>query len=383
MVLVLFALILCEESMALTRASYSMINGAPANVLDFGAVASLTVDNTAAFTAALAASDYVVVPPGNYGLNSMVEITTRKTVELMAGVLIQRSSSMTSNEGPMFWLKNVGAALIGAAKISSGIFTQNRCPRGVVRVGHKDMTESHDNVTYCTLANLGIYGSTNYGQTTGDPDVCVYMPNPEIGGKASYFHTLRSLRVSSANFGIWLHGAANANTIDDITGQELGNTTLGGIMLAVNGASDNRISNFFFHLSPDSTFIQIKDEGGFVSSMNSMTNMICEQGGNGYWLQANANCTAQSNYIQGQDNTVGGSDLSSAFLLANTVIPRDFISTQRLVAPFSQVDRSLIKDGIAEPNSVSGYAILFVDFADGDLKIKFSDGVVKTIVTDS
>ena len=370
--------------MSLTKASFSMVTGAPANVLDYGAVPDGVTDCFAAFAAAVVASNNVYVPAGTYALSDMVELTAGKAVQLAAGAHIVRPAALTSNEGPLFWLKGTGAALVGAAKIASSISTKNKCPRGVVRIGHKDMTESHDNVTYCTLANLGIYGSTDYGQTTGDPDVCVYMPNPEIGSpvKVSYFHTLRSLRVSSANIGIWLHGAANANTIDDITGQELGNVTLGGSMIAVNGGSDNRISNFFFHLSPATTFIQIKDEGGFVSSMNSMTNMICEQGGNGYWLQANAGCTASSNYVQGQDNTGGGSDLSTAFLAANTVIPRNYISTQELRAPFSRVDRSLLKDGITEPNAVTGYAILFVDSADGDLKVKFSDGVVKTIVTD-
>jgi len=369
--------------MALTRASFSMITGAPANVLDYGAVADGTTDCLAAFVAAVAASDNVYVPPGTYALSGMVELTTGKSVELAAGADVIRPSALSASQDPLFWLKGVGAALFGAAKLTSSISTQNRCPRGVVRVGHKDMTESHDNVTYCTLANLGIYGSTDYGQTTGDLDVCVYMPNPEIGGKASYFHTIRSLRVSSANIGIWLHGSANANTIDDITGQELGNVTLGGSMLFLNGASDNRVSNFFFHLSPNTTFILVEDEGGFSPAMNSMTNMVCEQGGNGYWLKANAGCTGASNYIQGQDNTAGGSDLSTAFVAANTIIPSSFVNAQELRGPFSRVDRSLLKDGITEPNAVTGYAILFVDSADGDLKVKFSDGTVKTIVTDT
>lgn len=369
----------------LTKATFSMINSAPVSVLDYGAVPDGSTDCFAAFAAAVAASDNVYVPQGTYALSGMVELTAGKVVQLAADAHIVRPSVLTPNEGPLFWLKGTGAALIGAAKIASSISTQNRCPRGVVRIGHKDMTESHDNVTYCTLANLGIYGSTDYGQTTGNPDVCVYMPNPELGSpiKTSYFHTVRSLRVSSANIGIWLQGAANANTIDDITGQEIGNTTLGGSMLALNGGSDNRFSNFFFHLSPDTTFIEITDESGFVSAMNSMTNMICEQGGNGYWLKANAGCTASSNYIQGQDNTVGGSDLSSAFLLTNTVIPRDYISIQELRAPVSRVDNSLLKDGVTEPNTVAGYAILFVDTADGDLKVKFGDGTVKTIVVDT
>lgn len=48
--------------MSLTKASYSMINGAPANVLDFGADSTGVADSTAAFAAAFAASKNVVIP---------------------------------------------------------------------------------------------------------------------------------------------------------------------------------------------------------------------------------------------------------------------------------------------------------------------------------
>jgi len=40
-------------------------------------------------------------------------------------------------------------------------------------------------------------------------------------------------------------------------------------------------------------------------------------------------------------------------------------------------------DGVGAPATVSGYAGLYVDSADGDLKVKFGDGTVKTIVTDT
>ena len=40
-------------------------------------------------------------------------------------------------------------------------------------------------------------------------------------------------------------------------------------------------------------------------------------------------------------------------------------------------------DGVLEPETVTGFAILFVDAADGDLKVKFGDGTLKTIVTDT
>lgn len=42
-----------------------------------------------------------------------------------------------------------------------------------------------------------------------------------------------------------------------------------------------------------------------------------------------------------------------------------------------------IKDGITAPSATAGYAKIFVDTADGDLKIIFGDGTTKTIVTDT
>ena len=42
-----------------------------------------------------------------------------------------------------------------------------------------------------------------------------------------------------------------------------------------------------------------------------------------------------------------------------------------------------VTDGITAPGTTSGRAKIYVDTADGDLKIKFGDGTVKTIVVDT
>jgi hypothetical protein len=42
-----------------------------------------------------------------------------------------------------------------------------------------------------------------------------------------------------------------------------------------------------------------------------------------------------------------------------------------------------IVDGVTAPGTASGYAILYIDSADGDLKIKFGNGFVRTIAADS
>ena len=67
--------------MALTKVTYSMINGAPANVLDFGAVGDGVTDDTAAFAAAIAASSYVVVPSGTYNLASNLTVSSTLVFE--------------------------------------------------------------------------------------------------------------------------------------------------------------------------------------------------------------------------------------------------------------------------------------------------------------
>lgn len=48
-----------------------------------------------------------------------------------------------------------------------------------------------------------------------------------------------------------------------------------------------------------------------------------------------------------------------------------------------ETNNVMLEDGITAPGTVSGRAQIYVDSADGNLKIKFGDGVVETIVTDS
>lgn len=60
--------------MALTKVSYSMISGAPVNVLDYGAVGDGTTDDTAAFLAAAALGKPIWLPQGDYIISQPVTI---------------------------------------------------------------------------------------------------------------------------------------------------------------------------------------------------------------------------------------------------------------------------------------------------------------------
>lgn len=71
--------------------------------------------------------------------------------------------------------------------------------------------------------------------------------------------------------------------------------------------------------------------------------------------------------IDGSDNVIFG-DSSVAALLNGSVVLS--------IPPFG------LSDGIVAPAAIPGFAQLYVDTADGDLKVKFGDGVTKTIATD-
>ena len=58
--------------------------------------------------------------------------------------------------------------------------------------------------------------------------------------------------------------------------------------------------------------------------------------------------------------------------------PNDFLIGGKARGSILQVT-----DGVSVPSTESGFASIYIDTADGDLKIKFGDGAVKTISTDT
>lgn len=260
------------------------------SVVDFGADPTGTDDSSLAIQAALDAHDYVVVPTGTYRCDNMIELNSSKTLHLFGGASLVRMSAHSASTDPVVWMKGTGCSFLGSGQNTSGVQSQNRCPIGVVSLGHRDMTQSHATVTYCTLLNMRISGALAYGQTTGNPDVALYMANPQFDGLASYFHNVSGLFVANANYGIWLCGWANANTITNIQGFTLGNTALGlnkNAFIYCNGALDNAVANVFFHNSPDSIGLLVEDydntaiPGGNLHQpyANSFSGYVCEQGG--------------------------------------------------------------------------------------------------------
>jgi len=52
-------------------------------------------------------------------------------------------------------------------------------------------------------------------------------------------------------------------------------------------------------------------------------------------------------------------------------------------AEYNRYNSLYLLDGITAPSTASDWAIIYVDTADGDLKVKFGDGTVAVIAADT
>lgn len=114
--------------MALTKASYSMVTGAPANVLDYGAKGDGTTDDTAAIQAALNSGiKHILIPPGTYRITSTLTISGNGYRIVQAGttasILLKDFSGTTIawNAGDVIWenccINGQGTIYTGASQV--------------------------------------------------------------------------------------------------------------------------------------------------------------------------------------------------------------------------------------------------------------------------
>lgn len=83
--------------MSLTKVSYSMITGAPVNVVDFGAVGNGSTNDSAAMLLANAASSDVNYPAGQYYVNTNTTLTSSITMQPGASFLVASGKTLTIN----------------------------------------------------------------------------------------------------------------------------------------------------------------------------------------------------------------------------------------------------------------------------------------------
>jgi hypothetical protein len=139
--------------MSLTKVSYSLITGAPVNVLDYGASTSETASaNTTAFATALATGRSVFVPAGTYLLNSTITVGTAGQRLYGEGESSVLSFAFASSDNAIELTGTSGKQQIKDLKITA---TAN-CAK-VISVGSPMTVLSGLTITNSTATGHGIY----------------------------------------------------------------------------------------------------------------------------------------------------------------------------------------------------------------------------------
>ena len=90
-------------------------------------------------------------------------------------------------------------------------------------------------------------------------------------------------------------------------------------------------------------------------------------------------------YIDGVYQQKDGYSVSAAVLTFSVAPPNLSTIEVMVTTTMASTDSTsvILTDGVTVPATSAGFASIYIDSADGDLKIKFGDGTVKTISTDT
>lgn len=203
--------------MSLTKVTYSMIDGAANNVLDFGADASGATDSTAAFTAAgsTAASIEVHIPAGTYKLDT--------------------NPSPTGN---VTWVFYKGATLTGAGVLTGNIISKSNYAPAWVGSSYADAWGyMPTNSVFTSIPETGNLGFTAIGQVTGNAP----SGSATIGFSSAIENKNTGLGSSWCFYGTTLADASNAGATTQCIELDISSTTanLGTtVALAINAGGE-------------------------------------------------------------------------------------------------------------------------------------------------
>ena len=284
--------------MALTKATYSMIQGAAYNVLDFGADSTGVASSVTAFNNAMANGGTVYVPTGTYNLNGKVTFSVDGTTLLLAAkttlnvsgvealqspfgaqLLISANNCAIIGSGPSSLLQNVLGTYANTVTVIPGY--SKFLIRDLTMDGGKSLV---------TATTADTFGSAIM--------FIAYTPNTATDIEA----TVDNLTIKNyAQYGVSIYGnQANGIKITNCNIQDIGITaqanSVGAGIVAAPAGSDLNISN--------NTIKNCKQNGIFIVSAGVASNNHVISGNNIY--QNGASGVAyleQANY--GSVNNVG------------------------------------------------------------------------------
>lgn len=468
--------------MSLTKASFSMISGEIANVLDYGAVADATspttgTDNAVAFQAAFNSGKDVFIPASPDGYGYRVSTATISKAIRVFGEGIDATRIWPTNTYSCFVvafdnveisnLTFIGKTGTGQAEVYGDCIkfaaSYGRQIEGckIERVKFRNLKMNGINVAHtlreshireCRFVGMGNAATSRSGiyfqQTQGtasnsnilwiDKNTFYRFDTPAIWLRQS---TLISPTSSQPSYdGVMITNNLIHGQLQDENGVEPVQPSPTNHITIEDGTRTMIRGNIFTAIHPQYDGVYAVNGGTTCKSIDHSNNQMAvkEVVGGITYNRATGNATGHfvtawgSETITITNNTVNGGIFNDDLLLNNGdyattidvnvcqnvteagVILVDYAgltswrgtigdtvtqyvnnnlvdgvdntntlgsTTNRWAAAY--MGSIKITDGVTAPGTIAGFASIYVDSVDGDLKIKFGDGTVKTIVVDT
>lgn len=129
--------------MSLTKASFSMITGAPKNVLDYGAVGDGTTDDTAALQLAFNAGGALFFPAGYTFVSSRITIATDVQISGYGATLLHKTNSAATGVGLLQMLTDNKLVIYGLKIDGNG--------------SNQTATYANYNMVWCSIGSMELY----------------------------------------------------------------------------------------------------------------------------------------------------------------------------------------------------------------------------------
>lgn len=281
--------------MSLTKVSYSMIAGAPKNVLDYGAVGDGVTDDTAALQLAFTAGGSLFFPPNRTFVSSKLSVSTDVFVFGYDSILLHKANSAYASGGGLIEMLTDNKLVIYGLKIDGNAANQTVLPFTY-------------NFVWCSIGSLEMYDCW-CGNTKGTN---IRTGNIDNFDASKFAH---DIVLDNNTFDMGLSNTGDNLRIERTHRGTFSNNYVSG------GYSSMRSQLYckdldFINNESCFAFADMGITAALSENIRILNNNIHSNFGHGVEIDAVVNCQATGNYVH--DNGINGfqtAPLGAAYFL--------------------------------------------------------------------
>ena len=201
--------------MSLTKVTYSMINGAVANVLDFGAVGDGVADDTAAIQAALASGAAAVyLPSGTYAVDDTIKVSNNQKLfgdGIGLSIIVSSVSGSVgyANYAPAIAMADEnGSIALNSKNISRQVYIEDFT---IKNLGQYSVGVRYAGVFPGGVRNIAVYGDDTVVAGSRTSLGFVLMGLNKSVGRGCFYSYLENIYVYYQKVGFIYGNRANSN----------------------------------------------------------------------------------------------------------------------------------------------------------------------------